>query len=43
MSYLQLFSTTVTRRSDVSKLILVGRLGKEAEIKNTANGKEYAS
>ncbi|KAI0092468.1 hypothetical protein BDY19DRAFT_924520 [Irpex rosettiformis] len=36
------FSTTSARSHDVSKLVLVGRLGKEAEIRTTKNDKEYA-
>ncbi|KAI0310673.1 single-strand binding protein family-domain-containing protein [Amylostereum chailletii] len=35
------FSTTTARSSDVSKLILVGRLGKDPEVKTTKSDKEY--
>ena len=31
----------MTRSSDVSKLILVGRLGKDPEVKTTKSDKEY--
>jgi single-stranded DNA-binding protein len=37
------FSTTSTRAYDVSKLILIGRLGKDPEIRTTKSDKEYAS
>jgi hypothetical protein len=38
---LQTFSTTPLRSSDVSKLILVGRLGKDPEVRMTRSDKEY--
>ncbi|KAG2119095.1 uncharacterized protein F5147DRAFT_668189 [Suillus discolor] len=37
------FSTTSTRAYDVSKLILIGRLGKDPEVRTTKGDKEYAS
>ncbi|KAN0140060.1 Single-strand binding protein family domain containing protein [Lactarius tabidus] len=37
------FSTTVSRSSDVSKLILVGRLGKDPEVRTSRSDKEYVS
>ncbi|KAI9466682.1 single-strand binding protein family-domain-containing protein [Lactarius psammicola] len=37
------FSTTASRSSDVSKLILVGRLGKDPEVRTTKSDKEYVS
>jgi len=39
----QLFSTTANRASDVSKLILVGRLGKDPEVRTSKHDKEYVS
>lgn len=40
----QAFSTTPARSSDVSKLILIGRLGREPEVRTTKSGdKEYVS
>jgi len=40
----QAFSTTPARESDVSKLILIGRLGREPEVRTTKSGdKEYVS
>jgi single-stranded DNA-binding protein len=39
----QPFSTTPFRSSDVSKLILVGRLGKDPELRITKSDKEYVS
>ena len=39
----QAFSTTAFRSSDVSKLILVGRLGKDPEVRITKSDKEYVS
>ena len=38
---LQAFSTTPSRSSDVSKLILVGRLGRDPEVRMTKTDKEY--
>ncbi|EIN10319.1 hypothetical protein PUNSTDRAFT_119334 [Punctularia strigosozonata HHB-11173 SS5] len=37
------FSTTATRRADLSKLSLIGRLGKDPELRTTKTGKEYVS
>jgi len=39
----QAFSTSVPRKADVSKVILVGRLGREPEVKTTKSDKEYVS
>ena len=39
----QAFSTTPARSSDVSKLILIGRLGKEPEVRTTKSDKEYVT
>ncbi|KIY45913.1 nucleic acid-binding protein [Fistulina hepatica ATCC 64428] len=35
------FSTSAARHSDLSKLVLIGRLGKDPEIKTTKNDREY--
>jgi len=35
------FSTTPARQSDVAKLMLIGRLGKDPELRTTRNDKEY--
>jgi len=40
---LRAFSTTPSRSTDVSKLILVGRLGKDPEVRMTKGEKEYVS
>ncbi|KAI0285105.1 single-strand binding protein family-domain-containing protein [Russula aff. rugulosa BPL654] len=37
------FSSTAARSSDVSKLILIGRLGRDPEVRMTKNDKEYIS
>ncbi|KAF9246909.1 hypothetical protein BU15DRAFT_69764 [Melanogaster broomeanus] len=37
------FSTTPSRAYDVSKLILVGRLGREPEVRTTKSDKEFVS
>jgi len=37
------FSTSSARSSDVAKLILVGRLGKNPEVRVSKNDKEYVS
>ncbi|KZP05875.1 nucleic acid-binding protein, partial [Athelia psychrophila] len=37
------FSTSSARSADVAKLILVGRLGKNPELRTTKNDKEYVS
>jgi hypothetical protein len=39
--YWQAFSTTSSRSADLAKLILVGHLGKDPEIRMTKNDKEY--
>ncbi|EJT97708.1 hypothetical protein DACRYDRAFT_25057 [Dacryopinax primogenitus] len=39
----RMFSTTPSRSTDISKLILVGRLGAEPQVKLTRNEKEYVS
>jgi single-stranded DNA-binding protein len=39
----QAFSMSSSRSSDVAKLILVGRLGKDPEVRITKNEKEYIS
>ncbi|KAI0761727.1 hypothetical protein BC629DRAFT_1545316, partial [Irpex lacteus] len=36
------FSTTPSRGADMARLQLIGRIGKEAEIRTTKNDKEYA-
>ena len=40
---LQAFSSTPRAQSDVAKLILVGRLGKNPEVRMTRSDKEYIS
>jgi len=37
------FSTTSARAYDVSKLILIGRLGRDPEVRTTKSDKEYVS
>jgi len=37
------FSTTPSRSSDVSRLIIVGRVGKEPEVRTTKSDKEYVA
>ncbi|TFY80061.1 hypothetical protein EWM64_g3955 [Hericium alpestre] len=37
------FSTTPSRAADLSKLLLIGRLGKEPEVRMTKSNKEYIS
>ncbi|KAI0269326.1 hypothetical protein BC834DRAFT_865861 [Gloeopeniophorella convolvens] len=37
------FSTTASRSSDVAKLILIGRLGRDPEVRVTRSDKEYVS
>ncbi|PVG01026.1 nucleic acid-binding protein [Serendipita vermifera] len=40
---LRTFSTSASRASDVAKVILVGRLGREPEVRTTKSDKEYVS
>jgi len=35
------FATTSSRSADLAKLILIGRLGKDPELRHTKNNKEY--
>ncbi|KAJ3485016.1 hypothetical protein NLI96_g5249 [Meripilus lineatus] len=37
------FSTTPSRASDLAKLVLVGRLGRDPEVRRTRTDKEYVS
>jgi len=37
------FSTTSVRSSDLAKLILIGRLGKDPEVRKTKSDKEYVT
>jgi len=37
------FSTSSSRSADVAKLILIGRLGRDPELRMTKNDKEYVS
>ncbi|KIJ70438.1 hypothetical protein HYDPIDRAFT_105157 [Hydnomerulius pinastri MD-312] len=37
------FSTTPSRSYDVAKLVLIGRLGKDPEVRTTKSEKEYVS
>ncbi|KIJ19884.1 hypothetical protein PAXINDRAFT_33916, partial [Paxillus involutus ATCC 200175] len=37
------FSSTPSRAYDVSKLILIGRLGKDPEVRTTKSDKEYVA
>jgi len=37
------FSSSVSRASDLAKLTLIGRLGKDPEVRTTKNDKEYVS
>ena len=39
----KLFSSSASRSYDVAKLILIGRLGREAELRTTSNNKEYVT
>jgi hypothetical protein len=39
--FVQAFSSSASRLHDVSKLTLIGRLGRDPEVKSTKNGKEY--
>jgi hypothetical protein len=39
----QAFSTTPTRAHDLAKLTLIGRLGKDPEVRTTVNDKEYVT
>ena len=41
MNILQAFSTTRPRAADLSKLVLVGRLTKDPEVRLTRNQKEF--
>ncbi|GBE79364.1 single-strand binding protein family-domain-containing protein [Sparassis latifolia] len=38
---LRAFSTTPSRSADLAKLMLIGRLGKDPEVRTTKNNKEY--
>ncbi|KAI0080675.1 nucleic acid-binding protein [Panus rudis PR-1116 ss-1] len=40
---LRAFSTTRARNADLAKLILIGRLGKDPEVRTTRSDKEYVS
>ncbi|KAH9050140.1 single-strand binding protein family-domain-containing protein [Lactarius hengduanensis] len=40
---LRALSTTASRSSDLSKLVLIGRLGKDPEVRTTKSDKEYVS
>ncbi|KAH9850048.1 hypothetical protein C2E23DRAFT_735887 [Lenzites betulinus] len=40
---MQAFSTTSSRSADMAKLLLIGRLGKDPELRYTKNNKEYVS
>lgn len=37
------FTTSASRSSDLSKLVLIGRLGKDPEVRTTKTDKEYVS
>ncbi|KDQ64950.1 hypothetical protein JAAARDRAFT_28611 [Jaapia argillacea MUCL 33604] len=37
------FSTSASRSSDLAKLVLIGRLGKDPELRRTKTDKEYVS
>ncbi|KAF7800113.1 hypothetical protein EIP86_011358 [Pleurotus ostreatoroseus] len=37
------FSTTPARSADLAKLVLIGRLGKDPEVKRTRTDKEYVA
>ncbi|KAI0650145.1 hypothetical protein C8Q79DRAFT_1083258 [Trametes meyenii] len=37
------FSTTPSRSTDMAKLVLIGRLGKDPEVRYTKSNKEYVS
>ena len=41
--FLQGFSTSASRAADLAKLTLIGRLGKDPEVKTTKTDKEYVT
>ena len=41
--FLQAFSTSASRAADLAKLTLIGRLGKDPEVKTTKTDKEYVT
>ncbi|TFK92965.1 nucleic acid-binding protein [Polyporus arcularius HHB13444] len=41
--HVQAFSTSASRSADMAKLLLIGRLGKDPELRYTKSNKEYVS
>ena len=41
--HLQAFSTSASCAADLAKLTLIGRLGKDPEVKTTKTDKEYVT
>lgn len=41
--YVQAFSTTSSRAVDMAKLTLIGRLGRDPEVRTTKTDREYVS